>query len=70
MEGSAVFLFLFFYFSVTSEHCLSAVSVKMWLPCILLLPLLSVVSGGEDSKAVTTTLTTKWMNTPLLLEAR
>lgn len=46
-----------------------AVSVKMWLPCILLLPLLSVVSGGEDSKAVTTTLTTKWMNTPLLLEA-
>uniref|UniRef100_A0A665U6T4 UDP-glucose ceramide glucosyltransferase-like 1 n=1 Tax=Echeneis naucrates TaxID=173247 RepID=A0A665U6T4_ECHNA len=31
---------------------------------------LSAVSGGADSKAVTTTLTTKWADTPLLLEAR
>uniref|UniRef100_A0A4W6ECB8 UDP-glucose ceramide glucosyltransferase-like 1 n=1 Tax=Lates calcarifer TaxID=8187 RepID=A0A4W6ECB8_LATCA len=42
----------------------------MWLLWILLLSLLSAVSGGADSKAVTTTLTTKWADTPLLLEAR
>uniref|UniRef100_A0A4W6ECG5 UDP-glucose ceramide glucosyltransferase-like 1 n=1 Tax=Lates calcarifer TaxID=8187 RepID=A0A4W6ECG5_LATCA len=41
----------------------------MWLLWILLLSLLSAVSGGADSKAVTTTLTTKWADTPLLLEA-
>ncbi|KAG8013261.1 UDP-glucose:glycoprotein glucosyltransferase 1, partial [Nibea albiflora] len=42
---------------------------KMWLLCSLLLSLLSAVSGAADSKAVTTTLTTKWADTPLLLEA-
>uniref|UniRef100_A0A3B3C1S2 UGGT thioredoxin-like domain-containing protein n=1 Tax=Oryzias melastigma TaxID=30732 RepID=A0A3B3C1S2_ORYME len=41
----------------------------MWLCCVLLLSLLSAVSGASDSKAITTTLTTKWANTPLLLEA-
>uniref|UniRef100_A0AAX7VH14 UDP-glucose ceramide glucosyltransferase-like 1 n=1 Tax=Astatotilapia calliptera TaxID=8154 RepID=A0AAX7VH14_ASTCA len=41
----------------------------MWLLWIVLLSLLSVASGGADSKAVTTTLTTKWADTPLLLEA-
>lgn len=41
----------------------------MWLPCALLLPLLCAVSGNVDSKGVTTTLTTKWTDTPLLLEA-
>ncbi|TMS21660.1 UDP-glucose:glycoprotein glucosyltransferase 1 [Larimichthys crocea] len=43
--------------------------LKMWLLCSLLLSLLSAVSGAADSKAVTTTLTTKWADTPLLLEA-
>ncbi|XP_069563366.1 UDP-glucose:glycoprotein glucosyltransferase 1 isoform X1 [Brachyistius frenatus] len=43
--------------------------LRMWLLWILLLSLLSAVSGGADSKAVTTTLTTKWADTPLLLEA-
>ncbi|XP_047466764.1 UDP-glucose:glycoprotein glucosyltransferase 1 isoform X2 [Mugil cephalus] len=43
--------------------------LRMWLPRILLLSLLSTVSAGADSKAVTTTLTTKWADTPLLLEA-
>uniref|UniRef100_A0A8C9XX53 UDP-glucose ceramide glucosyltransferase-like 1 n=1 Tax=Sander lucioperca TaxID=283035 RepID=A0A8C9XX53_SANLU len=42
----------------------------MWLLWVLLLSLLSAVSGGADSKAVTTSLTTKWADTPLLLEAR
>ncbi|XP_028250934.1 UDP-glucose:glycoprotein glucosyltransferase 1 isoform X2 [Parambassis ranga] len=42
--------------------------LKMWLLWILLLSLFSAVSGA-DSKAVTTTLTTKWAETPLLLEA-
>uniref|UniRef100_A0A8C2WXG0 UDP-glucose ceramide glucosyltransferase-like 1 n=1 Tax=Cyclopterus lumpus TaxID=8103 RepID=A0A8C2WXG0_CYCLU len=42
----------------------------MWLLWVLLLSLLSAVSGDADSKAVTTTLTTKWTDTPLLLEAR
>lgn len=42
----------------------------MWRPCVLLLSLLSVASAAADSKAVTTTLTTKWADTPLLLEAR
>ncbi|XP_037343101.2 UDP-glucose:glycoprotein glucosyltransferase 1 isoform X1 [Pungitius pungitius] len=45
------------------------VGLRMWLLCVLLLSLLSAVSGGADSKAVTTTLTTKWPDTPLLLEA-
>uniref|UniRef100_A0A3P8PGK1 UDP-glucose ceramide glucosyltransferase-like 1 n=1 Tax=Astatotilapia calliptera TaxID=8154 RepID=A0A3P8PGK1_ASTCA len=44
-------------------------SLRMWLLWIVLLSLLSVASGGADSKAVTTTLTTKWADTPLLLEA-
>ncbi|XP_058471290.1 UDP-glucose:glycoprotein glucosyltransferase 1 isoform X1 [Solea solea] len=43
--------------------------MRMWLLWVLLLSLLSAVSGGTDSKAVTTTLTTKWADTPLLLEA-
>ncbi|XP_047197614.1 UDP-glucose:glycoprotein glucosyltransferase 1 isoform X1 [Hippoglossus stenolepis] len=43
--------------------------LRMWLLWFLLPSLLSAVSGGTDSKAVTTTLTTKWADTPLLLEA-
>lgn len=42
----------------------------MRLLCFVLLLPLSVASAGADSKAITTTLTTKWANTPLLLEAR
>uniref|UniRef100_A0A8C8GDG2 UDP-glucose ceramide glucosyltransferase-like 1 n=1 Tax=Oncorhynchus tshawytscha TaxID=74940 RepID=A0A8C8GDG2_ONCTS len=44
---------------------------RMWQQCALLLflSLLPVVSGEADSKAVTTSLTTKWASTPLLLEA-
>ncbi|XP_078133115.1 UDP-glucose:glycoprotein glucosyltransferase 1 isoform X1 [Sander vitreus] len=45
------------------------IGVRMWLLWVLLLSLLSAVSGGADSKAVTTSLTTKWADTPLLLEA-
>nr|XP_020469630.1 UDP-glucose:glycoprotein glucosyltransferase 1 isoform X2 [Monopterus albus] len=45
------------------------VGMRMWLLCVLLLVLPSAVSAGADSKAVTTTLTTKWADTPLLLEA-
>ncbi|XP_077394510.1 UDP-glucose:glycoprotein glucosyltransferase 1 isoform X1 [Festucalex cinctus] len=42
----------------------------MWLLWIsLLLPNAAVSGGGADSKAVTTTLTAKWADTPLLLEA-
>uniref|UniRef100_A0A672IQ26 UDP-glucose glycoprotein glucosyltransferase 1 n=1 Tax=Salarias fasciatus TaxID=181472 RepID=A0A672IQ26_SALFA len=44
--------------------------MRMWLLSILLLSLSSAASAGADSKAVTTTLTTKWADTPLLLEAR
>ncbi|MEQ2283775.1 UDP-glucose:glycoprotein glucosyltransferase 1, partial [Ameca splendens] len=43
--------------------------LRMWLLCVLLLSLLSPVSSAADSKAITTTLTTKWVDTPLLLEA-
>lgn len=53
-----------------SSILLSGGGLKMWLLCSLLLSLLSAVSGAADSKAVTTTLTTKWADTPLLLEAR
>ncbi|XP_050991856.1 UDP-glucose:glycoprotein glucosyltransferase 1 isoform X2 [Labeo rohita] len=42
---------------------------KMWMLCVALLALGSVHSVNGDSKAVTTTLTTKWPSTPLLLEA-
>ncbi|XP_068608113.1 UDP-glucose:glycoprotein glucosyltransferase 1 [Brachionichthys hirsutus] len=42
---------------------------RMWRLGFLLLLLVASVSGGADSKAVTTTLTTKWADTPLLLEA-
>uniref|UniRef100_A0A672T8Z5 UDP-glucose ceramide glucosyltransferase-like 1 n=1 Tax=Sinocyclocheilus grahami TaxID=75366 RepID=A0A672T8Z5_SINGR len=42
---------------------------KMWMLCAALLALGSVHSVNGDSKAVTTTLTTKWPSTPLLLEA-
>ncbi|XP_034530985.1 UDP-glucose:glycoprotein glucosyltransferase 1 [Notolabrus celidotus] len=45
------------------------VDLRMRLLYVLLLSLLSAVSEGADSKAVTTTLTTKWADTPLLLEA-
>ncbi|CAK6966997.1 UDP-glucose:glycoprotein glucosyltransferase 1 [Scomber scombrus] len=48
---------------------LSGVGLRMWLLCVLLLSSLSAVAVGTDSKAVTTTLTTKWTDTPLLLEA-
>ncbi|XP_030630261.1 UDP-glucose:glycoprotein glucosyltransferase 1 isoform X1 [Chanos chanos] len=41
----------------------------MWVIFSLLGLLHSVVSSDGDSKAVTTTLTTKWPSTPLLLEA-
>ncbi|KAK7904184.1 hypothetical protein WMY93_016791 [Mugilogobius chulae] len=44
-------------------------TLRMWLVCVLLLSLLREASGSEDSKGVTTTLTTKWTETPLLLEA-
>ncbi|XP_012736496.2 UDP-glucose:glycoprotein glucosyltransferase 1 isoform X1 [Fundulus heteroclitus] len=43
--------------------------VRMWLLCVLLPSLLPPVSSAADSKAITTTLTTKWADTPLLLEA-
>lgn len=43
---------------------------KMWMLCAALLALGSVHSVNGDSKAVTTTLTTKWPSTPLLLETR
>ncbi|XP_014904360.1 UDP-glucose:glycoprotein glucosyltransferase 1 isoform X1 [Poecilia latipinna] len=42
---------------------------RMWLLCVLLLSLLSLISSAADSKAITTTLATKWADTPLLLEA-
>ncbi|XP_017158092.1 UDP-glucose:glycoprotein glucosyltransferase 1 isoform X2 [Poecilia reticulata] len=42
---------------------------RMWLLCVLLLSLPSLVSSAADSKAITTTLATKWADTPLLLEA-
>uniref|UniRef100_A0A671PIT4 UDP-glucose ceramide glucosyltransferase-like 1 n=1 Tax=Sinocyclocheilus anshuiensis TaxID=1608454 RepID=A0A671PIT4_9TELE len=42
---------------------------KMWMLCAALLALGSVHFVNGDSKAVTTTLTTKWPSTPLLLEA-
>uniref|UniRef100_A0A672NQ95 UDP-glucose ceramide glucosyltransferase-like 1 n=1 Tax=Sinocyclocheilus grahami TaxID=75366 RepID=A0A672NQ95_SINGR len=41
----------------------------MWMLCAALLALGSVQCFSSDSKAVTTTLTTKWPSTPLLLEA-
>ncbi|KAF7667496.1 hypothetical protein LDENG_00056440 [Lucifuga dentata] len=43
--------------------------LRMWLQWVLLLSLISAASEAADSKAVTTTLTTKWADTPLLLEA-
>ena len=54
--------------SNASYYCF--LGLRMWLLWFLLPSLLSAVSGGTDSKAVTTTLTTKWADTPLLLEAR
>lgn len=48
----------------------SGVNVRMRLLSFVLLLLLSAASAGADSKAITTTLTTKWADTPLLLEAR
>ncbi|KAG5286096.1 hypothetical protein AALO_G00010890 [Alosa alosa] len=44
-------------------------SGRMWKLLLALLALLPDVFAGADSKAVTTTLTTKWPSTPLLLEA-
>ncbi|XP_049338456.1 UDP-glucose:glycoprotein glucosyltransferase 1 isoform X1 [Astyanax mexicanus] len=43
--------------------------MKMWLLCVSLVILHFVASADGSSKAVTTTLTTKWPSTPLLLEA-
>ncbi|XP_046872215.1 UDP-glucose:glycoprotein glucosyltransferase 1 [Hypomesus transpacificus] len=43
--------------------------LRMGLQAALLLSLVSAVTAGGDSKAVTTTLTTKWTSTPMLLEA-
>ncbi|KAI4905138.1 hypothetical protein NFI96_032625 [Prochilodus magdalenae] len=43
--------------------------VKMWVLCASLVVLHFVASADGSSKAVTTTLTTKWPSTPLLLEA-
>lgn len=48
----------------------SGMNVGMRLLSFVLLLLLSVASASADSKAITTTLTTKWADTPLLLEAR
>ncbi|XP_076013398.1 UDP-glucose:glycoprotein glucosyltransferase 1 [Genypterus blacodes] len=45
------------------------VGLRMWLLWVLFVSLLSASSVFADSKAVTTTLTTKWTDTPLLLEA-
>uniref|UniRef100_A0AAR2L2Z5 UDP-glucose ceramide glucosyltransferase-like 1 n=1 Tax=Pygocentrus nattereri TaxID=42514 RepID=A0AAR2L2Z5_PYGNA len=47
----------------------SAAGVKMWMLCASLVVLHFVASADGSSKAVTTTLTTKWPSTPLLLEA-
>ncbi|XP_041954806.1 UDP-glucose:glycoprotein glucosyltransferase 1 isoform X1 [Alosa sapidissima] len=44
-------------------------SGRMWKLLLALLALLPDVFAGADSKAVTTTLTTKWPSTPLILEA-
>lgn len=55
---------------MSSSTVFAGISLRMWLLGVLLLSLLSAVYGGADSKAVTTTLTTKWTDTPLLLEAR
>ncbi|XP_072313338.1 UDP-glucose:glycoprotein glucosyltransferase 1 isoform X1 [Eucyclogobius newberryi] len=46
-----------------------AFTLRMWLALVLLLSLLCSASGSEDSNGVTTTLTTKWTETLLLLEA-
>uniref|UniRef100_A0A8B9JIQ4 UDP-glucose ceramide glucosyltransferase-like 1 n=1 Tax=Astyanax mexicanus TaxID=7994 RepID=A0A8B9JIQ4_ASTMX len=43
--------------------------MKMWLLCVSLVILHFVASADGSSKAVTTTLTTKWPSAPLLLEA-
>uniref|UniRef100_A0A671L3N4 UDP-glucose ceramide glucosyltransferase-like 1 n=1 Tax=Sinocyclocheilus anshuiensis TaxID=1608454 RepID=A0A671L3N4_9TELE len=50
-----------------NSHC--GFCGKMWMLCAALLALGSVQCFSRDSKAVTTTLTTKWPSTPLLLEA-
>ncbi|XP_076828674.1 UDP-glucose:glycoprotein glucosyltransferase 1-like isoform X2 [Brachyhypopomus gauderio] len=42
---------------------------RMWTLCVSVMLLQMVTSADGDSKAVTTTLTTKWPSTPLLLEA-
>ncbi|XP_036410069.1 UDP-glucose:glycoprotein glucosyltransferase 1 isoform X2 [Megalops cyprinoides] len=42
---------------------------RMWILTAVLLAGVSVATVSGDSKAVTTTLTTKWPSTPLLLEA-
>uniref|UniRef100_A0A8B9R6U0 UDP-glucose ceramide glucosyltransferase-like 1 n=2 Tax=Astyanax mexicanus TaxID=7994 RepID=A0A8B9R6U0_ASTMX len=45
------------------------IGMKMWLLCVSLVILHFVASADGSSKAVTTTLTTKWPSAPLLLEA-
>ncbi|XP_057190246.1 UDP-glucose:glycoprotein glucosyltransferase 1 isoform X1 [Triplophysa rosa] len=52
-----------------ADRFVSWLGGKMWMLCAALLVLSSVSSVDGDSKAVTTTLTTKWPSTPLLLEA-
>uniref|UniRef100_A0A8B9R6W1 UDP-glucose ceramide glucosyltransferase-like 1 n=1 Tax=Astyanax mexicanus TaxID=7994 RepID=A0A8B9R6W1_ASTMX len=44
------------------------IGMKMWLLCVSLVILHFVASADGSSKAVTTTLTTKWPSAPLLLE--
>lgn len=65
---------MFSIFAPTSHSrlhvLLSGLTFRMRLLCLVLLLLLSMESATADSKAITTTLTTKWANTPLLLEAR
>uniref|UniRef100_A0A8B9JJ95 UDP-glucose ceramide glucosyltransferase-like 1 n=2 Tax=Astyanax mexicanus TaxID=7994 RepID=A0A8B9JJ95_ASTMX len=48
---------------------MNRICMKMWLLCVSLVILHFVASADGSSKAVTTTLTTKWPSAPLLLEA-
>lgn len=58
--------------SLTVIHVfiLCVLGYKMWMLWLFPLALHFVSCVDGDSKAVTTTLTTKWPSTPLLLEAR
>lgn len=62
---------MFRIFTYSWLHALLlGLTFRMRLLCLVLPLLLSIESATADSKAITTTLTTKWANTPLLLEAR